>query len=1064
MNETMLEADPRVLVVVVTHNGGAWLAHSLHSLSRQYYSSMDVVVVDNASQSEAAPVVARYGRNAELVWSGRNLGFGAAANAGLESSARTAAADYFLFLHDDVVLYPDAVGLMVETALATGAGVVGAKGLDWDRPEVLVEVGMSADQFCIPYSGLEDGEIDQGQHENLTEALFVTNACMLVSRRLAERCGLWDGAYFAFGEDLDLCLRARLAGFKVVVQPKARYRHVLAMSTGQRRVSRGVPTKGHLARRNQLRTIAKNLSGPRMVLALMASLFFGLVRMLALLLFRRVDESSEYPRALIDFARSFPNVMLRRRAVQKRRSVPDRQIRRLMVRDSHRYRVQLERRLRQWERGTLAMGARTRGNLSFPALKSRFVAWSRQPMTLATGLIVFIGLIAMRRIIFGGPLAGGSIWPFPEATGRLIGDYLSGWRAVSLGTESAAPAAYPILWVFSLMGFGSAGLAQKLLIILLLGLGLVGVNRLVRSSSDSRPARVVALGIYALNPVTHLILSTGDLGALALYAGLPFILGRVLRITASGAGGEEVEEIRAPVPDHTDALVTACGRLALLLVPVVALAPSSLVAILLLFIALGLARAGFAGFSAPMVARLRFLLLAVPISAAVLIPWSFEGLRPSGPILGPLFSGLRGWLYPLWQERSFRQMFLLDIDVGMSALVVPAIVLGALALVGPARRDEARVLTVGLVVFAVIGGLAGKGFLPPPVATPAMWLTIPLVLVAAMSGHLVTGVSEELPKHAFGWRHKVAIPALGVTLAAGLLIGWAPQLAGWDRPRATFAGGTGEEATSIASFMRSTAQEVGDFRVLWLGGRWADPVRSGLRPKQGAEYFLTTSAGLTMLESIPPPPSQGEDRLESVINALMGRRLHLAGHLLAPANVQFIVADPADRPTIEALARQRDIALEQQQEGVAIFRNLQWLPRAALAPVPLTDEVISNESPGSLMLVDWRGGRSIPARSPSRFTGELPRTSHSQVLLGDNHNRGWRAAVGDTRLEQTEAFGWSNRFRLPADASGEIRVYFAQHWIRFLWLVVQVIALLAVMAMAGSAPPGRAPAEKASQL
>ena len=642
VNETMFSSDPRVLVVLVTHNGGPWLASSLESLRFQIYPCMDILVVDSGSSNEAAPTVARYAHNAEVVWSKRNLGYGAAANAGLESSGRTSAADYFLFMHDDVVLDREALSMLVETASTTGAGVVGGKGLDWERPEVLVEVGMSADQFCIPYSGLEEGEIDQGQHEKTIETLFVSNACMLVSRKLAERCGLWDGAYFAFGEDLDLCLRARLAGFKVIFEPRARYRLAAAFSTGQRNLSRGVASRGHLARRNQLRTITKNYAAPRMVLALTACILLGLFRMLALLLLRRVEESSDYPRAFFDFLRSFPNILMRRRAVQKRRTVPDGQFRRLMIRDTHRFRVMLERRLRSWDRGTLAMGARNMHSLSLSSLKRAFAQWSRQPMTLATALIVLFGLVAIRAIVFGDQIAGGTIWPFPEATGRLIGDYLSGWRETSLGTESAAPPAYPILWVVSLVGFGHPGLTQKLLILLLLALGLIGMNRLVRSSTDRRPARVVAVGIYALNPVTQHILSSGDLGALAMFAGLPFILSMALRMLGPGPEGSGAAEIRPSTPNDRELLLAASGRTALMLVPVIALGPSSLLAFAVLFAVLGFASGLTTGFSTSMWKRFRFLMLAVPLAAAVLIPWSFEGLRPSGPILGPLFSGSRG--------------------------------------------------------------------------------------------------------------------------------------------------------------------------------------------------------------------------------------------------------------------------------------------------------------------------------------------------------------------------------------------------------------------------------------
>jgi hypothetical protein len=71
---------------------------------------------------------------------------------------------------------------LVESALDTEAGIVGGKGLAWERPDVLLEVGMSADAFCYPFSGLEEGEIDQGQHDRSREVLFVTSACMLVGR------------------------------------------------------------------------------------------------------------------------------------------------------------------------------------------------------------------------------------------------------------------------------------------------------------------------------------------------------------------------------------------------------------------------------------------------------------------------------------------------------------------------------------------------------------------------------------------------------------------------------------------------------------------------------------------------------------------------------------------------------------------------------------------------------------------------------------------------------------------------------------------------------------------
>lgn len=1042
---------------MVTHNGTSWLADSLVALNAQLYPRLDVVIVDNGSAEPVTQTVKRFAPEAELVRSERNLGFGAACNAGLESSARTSQADYFLFVHDDVELEPEACSMLIASAIETGAGVIGGKGLDWNHPDALVEFGMSADQFCLPYSALDEGEIDQGQYEKIKETLYVSSACFMVSRELAERCGLWDGAYFALGDDLDLCIRARLAGFKVMVAPAARFRHVEALARGLRQSSRKLPL-GMMARRNQLRTIAKNASLPWMLFSLTGCVLLGSIKVVLLLLFRRFKEVPDYPQAFVAFLKALPNIMLRRRAVQKRRAVPDRKVRQFMIKDSHRVRVQLERRVREWERGTVALGARTISQLSLPSMGQRLTVWIRQPYTVAMGAIILILLVAARQTIFGAGIASGSIWPFPSSSGRFLSDYVSGWRNTALGTESAAPVAFPILWIVSLMGFGSPGLSQKLLLILLVTIGLLGIHRLVARTTQSRPAGILAVAVYALGPVTRAMVSGADLGALAMFAGLPYILSILLRVLPAGEAGDQVP-LRPPVIPRADQLLTSAARLALIGVPVVALGPSNFVALtfLLLLMCVHFAIRSLAAGNAW--TRVRFVALSIPLLALVLVPWSLEALRPRGAILGPLFSGGTGSYFALWSGLSLREIFTLSPGGGLVALVAVATTLGALLLASPGRRAESRVLASALAGFAVIGALAGKGMIPPPVASPAMWLAVPLALVALMAGHLVSGIQEDLPRHAFGWRHKIAIPAVSLAMALGLLIGWVPQLLRWDRPEATFAGGTGEFSASIASFLQSTAQEVGEFRVLWLGERWADPVRAGLPAREGTDFFLTGANGLTMLDGFQPPPGKGEERLESLVGSLIDNRLHLAGNLLAPANVRFVIADTDDQPTIRALRRQRGIALEQQQSGVAIFRNLQWLPRASLVPPGLGESISAkNPSDTGLMLTRWSGGRAIPSRSPSSFSSRLPRTSHSYVLVGDNFNSGWKATVDGEQLDHAEAFGWANGFRLPGQAKGEIKVYFAGNWVRFLWLLVQVVLLLAVVTMARNIAESKRPA------
>ncbi|MGH2810761.1 MAG: hypothetical protein ACRDIA_07750, partial [Actinomycetota bacterium] len=361
----------------------------------------------------------------------------------------------------------------------------------------------------------------------------------------------------------------------------------------------------------------------------------------------------------------------------------------------------------------------------------------------------------------------------------------------------------------------------------------------------------------------------------------------------------------------------------------------------------------------------------------------------------------------------------------------------------------ARILMTLWLAFGVLGALAVAGAIPAPVASPEMWLMVPWALLSCLGGHLAAGLREELPRHHFGWRHQIAVPAVAAVAVVGFITAWVPPLGNWGRSPQAFAAGLGDdEAASIGSFLKSTAEQAGEFRVLWLGDRWLDPIRAGSPRIQGPPYLITGSSGLDMQEAFRPPPSEGDRRLEDTIGSLMGRRVHLAGHLLAPAGIRFIVADSGDEASIGALRIQRDMALEQQQGSIALFRNLQWLPRAVLAPATLTPKAAASDDETELMLTRWSGGRKIPQRGQSEFSLRLPRTLHSQILLGDNFNESWRAKASRVRLKHLPAFGWANRFVLSSADQGEVRVYFGTRWLRFAWLAFQALIFLVVAAVA----------------
>jgi GT2 family glycosyltransferase len=1057
---------PRVLAVVVTHNGRPWLPGCLKSLAMQSYPALEVVVVDNASEdAESVPhLVGRLLPDASIMRFERNVGFGAAANRALEVSPDARRAEYYLFIHDDVALDRDCVGLLVASALETEAGVVGGKGLSWDEPEVLLEVGMSADEFGYPVSGLEEGEIDQGQHDVRREVLFVTSACILVSRATVERGGSWDPAYFLFGEDLDLCIRARMLGYPVVVAPKAHFYHAVAMATGRRD---GPPADSirYFTRRNRLRTIAKNTSTSRVLL--LVALYSGVLaaEMVLLAALRRFSEIPPYLKAYGWFLSTTPDVARRRRAIQRRRKVSDRRVRRYMVRDLPRARIFLERRLMQWGEETVRLSAKTFHHLTPSAIGTRLVRWARSPSVLVSLLIAFVLTIAARHVLLGAPVGSGSLWPFPVETHRLLTDYLARWREIGLGTTGAPSPALPLFWLVGVASFGNPAIAQKVLVGLLLALGLFGINRFVKRRTTFIPARVVAVGVYALAPVMRITMVTGDLGALALYAAAPYLLEMALRLLGPAPGaatpGTPGGGVRAPIPASSDALSRQAMRLALLSAAVVALAPSALVAIIVLWLVAGLRALGESRSPGEPARRLGWLLGSSVAAAVLLVPWSLEALHPHGAILGPLFAGSGGGsaLRPLWSSVTFAHSLLLAPGVSpLAGLAAIAIVGGALLVASTSRRREVRFLASVIVVFGLWAGLVAKGWLPPPVASPALWLVAPLAALAACAGYLAAGLAQDLPRHAAGLRHTVGAGA-AIASAVAVLGAWVPMVLSWGSPSSSAVTGTGTSAeTATLDAVAGSATGAGQFRVLWLGQRFVDPLRSGLRPERSVPYLVTGPEGISLLDTAPPAGGPAGVWMSRAVDALLTGRTHLAGHLLATAGIRFVVVDHGDVATMRAVVTQQDLALQQQIAQSDIYANLESLPVAALAPAPL--EAAASSGGGDLEAVlraqwDPAAAAGIARPSVGSFSGEVPPAAVPRtIVLGEAYSPGWKASVGLEGLSHARAFGWSNRFTVPAGASGRVRISYAGEWIRIVWVVAgaALIALALAMAFAARMP------------
>ncbi len=218
-----------VTAIVLNYNGHGFVTESVKSLLDQEFRDLEVVVVDNAStDGSAEEIEATFGGRVRLVRAPRNLGFGAGNNLAI----REARGRHIVLLNNDAVATPAFVAEMVKAAEADiTIGMVAPKVLLFSQPDRIDTTG----HLLYP-DGLNRGrgrlEKDEGQYDHCATALFPSGAAALYTRRMLDDIGLFDESFFLYGDDTELGLRGRLAGWGCAFAPRAVAYHHYSRSVG----------------------------------------------------------------------------------------------------------------------------------------------------------------------------------------------------------------------------------------------------------------------------------------------------------------------------------------------------------------------------------------------------------------------------------------------------------------------------------------------------------------------------------------------------------------------------------------------------------------------------------------------------------------------------------------------------------------------------------------------------------------------------------------------------------------------------------------------------------------
>lgn len=285
-------AAERVGAVVVNHNARDELVKCVQSLRAEGVGQ--VVVADNASVDGSADALALADPDVTFLYSCRNAGYGAGANRGL---ARLTT-ELVLVCNPDLVIHPGAIDRLT-AALDTdpGLALVGPRLENPDDslylsarsfPSLVDAAGHAFLGLVAPGNRFSRRyKLADWDHGRASQVDWVSGACFLGRRAALESLGGFDESYFMYLEDVDLCWRARQAGWRVSYEPAAVVTHEQGVSTNRH------PYRMILAHHCSLLRFAwRTTAGPeRLALPFVA---VGLVMRLGLAWAQRAAESARH--------------------------------------------------------------------------------------------------------------------------------------------------------------------------------------------------------------------------------------------------------------------------------------------------------------------------------------------------------------------------------------------------------------------------------------------------------------------------------------------------------------------------------------------------------------------------------------------------------------------------------------------------------------------------------------------------------------------------------------------------------------------------------------------------
>ncbi|UWX57090.1 glycosyltransferase family 2 protein [Chlorobaculum sp. MV4-Y] len=321
------KAAPAVTVVIPHLRNRPMLNLCLDALRKTIFRDFSVIIVDNGGDaSDLAGLESDY-PEIFVLHLPENAGYAGGCNEGL----KYANSPYVIFLNDDTIVDPEWLGCLVEAAERDPK--VGAL-----QPKILSLPERRCGRRVFDYAGAAGGlidwlgfpyclgrsfggrEVDAGQYDEPRDIFWASGVALFARREVVEKLGGFEAGFFMHMEEIDLCWRMLLAGYRVRSVPQSVVWH-----EGGASLAEGSPMKVYYNHRNALFTLLRNRSAAPLVALLPLRLVLEAAAMLYYLAGGKAGmaRATQVARAFIDVLRRLPETLRQRRKIQRARIVGD---------------------------------------------------------------------------------------------------------------------------------------------------------------------------------------------------------------------------------------------------------------------------------------------------------------------------------------------------------------------------------------------------------------------------------------------------------------------------------------------------------------------------------------------------------------------------------------------------------------------------------------------------------------------------------------------------------------------------------------------------------------------